>query len=662
MNPRYRDDDSELEEYPKSQSNEKQPNRAGTLKDRKPHEIISENIQKFFKYNAQNLVRPLVAVDDLEQKKARTWVFFLIIVQLIVCVGYGFLLSKVPRDIVHWIVAAPLCFYYGLKLLLILIFNVKRLIFCRCVSSDYDPESADYEEIFICIPVYNESKAALERAISSVTNSNYTKHKLYCVFIVDGNKGSTFQSLMELLEGPKFAEKVAPNTRVVKHGSCNGVNYSVFLKEQTRGKRDSQWLFIELVRNIFSEHKPPYLVFLDSDTSFESNALRYMVDTLRADADVAGVCGKVKISNYGFSGCTKEREKACESWDNVVFRLSTLVIIASQYYEYCWYTFFNKHAEASLDAVTSLSPHFAMYRTDILTNVDATTQPRSPSVRDKMEKSFASPESRSDASFFYVASVQQVLPLVTEDFFSKPTLGLINRNIYGLSSERTLTGKVLELGYKCIYDPRIQCETEAPDSVAKLLHQRRRWNNTTFLGHVMSLVTGRLWIRPRTILNQIFALFDLIGMYLLITHAVFVIHTIWTPFLREVVDFSPEIIIFAWVLIQVIVISSTKLENSDMFYVLNTFTSSVMMGASVYFFVRDNLISQAIDPIIDDPAANWKLTVIYLIFPAMHVILSIFSPASFFNAIAMFLMFPTMTITVPIYSFFRMDDFSWGSR
>jgi len=651
------------------------------------HEIISENIQKFFKYNAQNLVRPAVAVDGSEQSKARTWVFFLILVQIIVCVAYGFFLTYISRKIIHFILAITLIFYYVVKLIFVLSYNLKRLFTCQCKSSDYDPESADYEEVFICVPVYNESRSVLEQTVSAITNSNYTKHKLYVVFIVDGNKGSTFQALMEVLEGTIYEERVPSATRVIKHGACNGVNYSVFLKDQNRGKRDSQWLFIELVRNIFPEHKPPYLIFLDSDTTFEPNAIRYMVETLKSDERVAGVCGQVRIGNFKRRGATASYsqssigahsvDSSSSAWDKFVFRASTLVILGAQYYEYSWNTLFNKHAEASVSAVTQLESHFSMYRTDIVVNIDAQvdvsmgrmnsngssdiSMSSSPSSDRRGATATQFNNGRSNMSFYYVSTVKDTLPLVTQDFFSKPTVGLVDRNLYYLGSDKILTSKCLQLGYKTVYDPRVISHTQAPDSVANLMHQRRRWNNTNFMSQAVNFVQWRLWLNPRTFVGQVLSLFDLIGSYLLLTHSILIIYAIWTPFIRYVTSFSPSLIIFMWVLVQIIIVSSTRLDTSDMFYVLNSFSTGIMMGVSIYFFVNDHY-SSIIDNVVSDPSTNWAITVVFFIFPVLHIIVSIFSPLSFIAAIGQFLMFPSLYVTTTIYSFFHLDDFSWSSR
>jgi len=621
-----------------------------------PHEIISQNIQKFFKYNEKNLVRPQVQVDSMEQAKARTWVFFLIVVQLIVCIGYGFFLNLMEEYIIWWLLSVGLITYYGTKLIFIFFFNVRRLFTCHCCSSEFDPETmATFEEVFVCIPVYNESKASLERVVTSIYSSHYTKHKMYMVFIVDGNKNNTFQSLLEVLEGTPFEEKVQNGKTMVKHGVCHGICYSVYLKEATRGKRDSQWVFIELVRNIFPEHKPPYLVFMDSDTEIHADALRYMVDRFRHDPMVAGVCGGIKISNLSLRG---------EAVDNILFRLSTMIIVGMQYYEYCWNALFSKQFEGCFSALTGTHGQFTMYRTDILVNIDAQaleTKESRVSLKEidaKLQEMTNSGDKQS-VSFYYVSKVKKEATFVTQDFFSKPTIGLMDRNMYDLGSERTLATRLIQMKYKIVYEPRAMCQTEVPDSISKFLHRRRRWQNSTFMNQLVIFFTPRLWAQPRMWVILIMTMFDLIGLYVLPTHGVVLLDGIWRPMFAEI-EVSTPLILFIWILVQIIIMSSTTLATSDMFYVLSTFTTGLIMAFAAYFFVHARVIY--VVQFFVENLVNWQRMVVYLILPLMHIIVSLFFPLAFFAALAIYLMFPTIAITAPLYSFFHLDDFTWASR
>lgn len=64
-------------------------------------------------------------------------------------------------------------------------------------------------------------------------------------------------------------DNLKPNERTLEHGVYNGIGYSVFLKEQNRGKRDSQWLFVELLRNIIPQFKPPFVFVRKKKKAFE---------------------------------------------------------------------------------------------------------------------------------------------------------------------------------------------------------------------------------------------------------------------------------------------------------------------------------------------------------------------------------------------------------
>ena len=113
-------------------------------------------------------------------------------------------------------------------------------------------------EIIICIPAYSEGKEAFLNTIGSIVDSDYPHDKLYMFFIIDGNRGNSFQHCLSILN-PDFKGTPKPNERAIEHGSYKGIGYSVFLKEQNRGKRDSQWLFVELLRNIIPQFKPPFV-------------------------------------------------------------------------------------------------------------------------------------------------------------------------------------------------------------------------------------------------------------------------------------------------------------------------------------------------------------------------------------------------------------------
>jgi cellulose synthase/poly-beta-1,6-N-acetylglucosamine synthase-like glycosyltransferase len=243
---------------------------------------------------------------------------------------------------------------------------------------------------------------------------------------------------------------------------------------------------------------------------------------------------------------------------------------------------------------------------------------------------------------------------------------LIERNQYDLGADRCLAFKLLSKGFKTIYDPRAVAYTDCPDTVSNLIQQRRRWLNSAFVNQGVALLTRRLWTKPRLFLVMLFTLYEFIGAYLQPAMAIVVVHQIWTPFINVCnqtfgSQLDPTIIVLWWVAIQLVVMSSTKLITSDMFYVLNTFISGALMAASAWFFIRD-VIFPLIDHIIEDPMGNWTAVVILGVFPLFHIIVSLSQPLLLPAAIFVYLMFPTTAITIPMYSFLRLDDFTWGTR
>lgn len=73
------------------------------------------------------------------------------------------------------------------------------------------------------------------------------------------SKRRTSKANSKLTASANFIDipKAANNERQIRHGTYEGVAYTVFLKEQNRGKRDSQWLFVEILRTML--HKPTYV-------------------------------------------------------------------------------------------------------------------------------------------------------------------------------------------------------------------------------------------------------------------------------------------------------------------------------------------------------------------------------------------------------------------
>lgn len=332
--------------------------------------------------------------------------------------------------------------------------------------------------------------------------------------------------------------------------------------------------------------------------------------------------------------------------------------------------FFLKLAtESAYSTVTCLPGAFSMFRAQAITDVEAEKAPQEYKDQKKAldqdrlnTKSQFKNDKQTAWSRVYSAN-QKTLPLIKNDFFSRPTSGIIERNLYELGEDRTLTIRLLEKGWKCVYNPSAIALTECPDTLLKFIQQRRRWNNSTFVNLAMLTINVKLWKNPRMFPIMIFTLYDLIGSYLLPANALIVMGLIWVPFFNQLnISFlNGEMVALWWFILSLLIIASTKIDTSDMFYVLSTLLSSLLMVASVYFFVKDQILPPFLNFNSHNPN-SYPLPLIILVFPVMHVIVSVLTPWTFITWIFFYILFPTAAIIIPTYSFFHLDDFSWGNR
>jgi len=265
----------------------------------------------------------------------------------------------------------------------------------------------------------------------------------------------------------------------------------------------------------------------------------------------------------------------------------------------------------------------------------------------------------------YYYKVKQTLPLVLDDFFSRPTVGIKDRNLYELGEDRTLTIRFLEKGLRCLYEPRAVAYTECPDGIVKYFQQRRRWNNSTFVNLCAMVVKPGLWCIPRCIPVQIFAVLDLFGAYILPANAILLMYIVWDPLFRFIGDhtgvYVDAIIVIAIILgMQALVIMTTNINTADMFYVVITFVQGLLMIVGFPFFVL--FVITIVKNFIAVPADNWAPVAILAIFWVLHTIMSVTHPPAFFTVIFWWAMIPTSALTLPLYSFCHLDDFSWGNR
>jgi len=376
-----------------------------------------------------------------------------------------------------------------------------------------------------------------------------------------------------------------------------------------------------------------------------------MVEDFGDDHNVAGVCGKLTLSNFTFFS---------KEISNTLYFLSTMFVVGFQYYEYHYNQIVGKQSEAAFSAVSCLPGAFSVFRADVLKNVEARVDTNA------VKEALSPQEIKNMGAFsFYYYKINQSLPLIMDDFFSRPTIGIKDRNLYELGEDRTLTIRFLEQGLKCLYEPRAIAYTECPDSIVKYFQQRRRWNNSTFVNLAAMIVKGSLWCKPRCIPIQIFATLDLFGSYILPANALLLMYIVWKPFFEYVAentgyDIDAFLVILVLLLVQTLVIFTTSIVIADMFYVTVTFFQCVIMLVSFPWFVI--FVINIINDFKADYANHWAPFFILALFPLLHTIMSVTRPQAFFTVIFWWAMIPISAFTLPLYSFVHLDDFSWGNR
>jgi len=345
-----------------------------------------------------------------------------------------------------------------------------------------------------------------------------------------------------------------------------------------------------------------------------------------------------------------------------------LFVVGFQQYEYYFNQIIGKQCEAAYNSVTCLPGAFSMLRTSVLTNIEARYDEKTEDQEMTTKKTQEEGGQMDAMQFMYLNRVRNTLPLVLDDFFSKPTIGIIARNLYELGEDRTLTVKMLEKGLKTTYEPRAIAYTECPDTIGKLIQQRRRWNNSTFVNLVIMILRPPLWLQFKTFPIMIFTLFDLIGSYFLPVNAILFTIQIWNPLFKQLSDWidlgfevTATTFIAWWLVLQMVIMLTTKMPHNEMYFILSTFVSGLLMIGSLYYMGR-LIFVEVIESFIKDPSKNWGVFIITYIFPFLHMVASVSNPLMFLTMGFFLIMFPTVIITIPLNAFLRLDDFSWGTR
>lgn len=183
--------------------------------------------------------------------------------------------------------------------------------------------------VTIIIPCFNEEKWIQQTILSSM-NQNYPMDKLEVIVVDDHSSDGSVEKIKEITE------------RLYREGEeydiPNRLRY--FVQEQNAGKREA------LTRGTL-EAKHDLVVFVDSDSFLDSNAIRNLVQPFK-DPKMGGVAGRTDVANTYTNVLTKMQSVRYY----IAFRIM-------------------KAAEGYFDAVTCLSGPLACYRKElVMKNID----------------------------------------------------------------------------------------------------------------------------------------------------------------------------------------------------------------------------------------------------------------------------------------------------
>lgn len=427
----------------------------------------------------------------------------------------------------------------------------------------------------IClVTVYNESESELRKSLDSIVESHYpNSHKLLMV-ICDGRikrkDGTGYTSdmvlsMLECLEPPELAKDLTyvaigkgpkrlniakvyygyyspddnrfpdiddniseddltrldpppqpaskrrkvPMVCIVKHG-LPGEDSGT---SGNRGKRDSQIILMRFLQRVMfgermndlehemywsilqaakvSPTKYEALLMVDADTKIHPDSLRHMVTCLAKDNYIMGLCGETMIQNKH------------ESWVTMI-----------QVFEYFISHHLTKSFESVFGGVTCLPGCFCMYRI----------------------------KARKGDTGYMVPLLAN--PDIVERYAVCNVETLHHKNLLLLGEDRYLSTLMLRVfpRRKQVFVPQAKCTTLVPAHFKDLLHQRRRWINST-IHNLMELVLVRNLCGVFCISMQFVVMVELIGTLTLPAALVFTLYLAITSIYRQSVPVIPFVLL-----------------------------------------------------------------------------------------------------------------------
>ncbi|KAI8816662.1 chitin synthase 1 [Fimicolochytrium jonesii] len=400
----------------------------------------------------------------------------------------------------------------------------------------------------ILVTCYSEGYDGLRTTLDSLASTDYPDSKKLLFVVADGmvtglgEEKSTPAIILGMMQfDPGMTEPEPKSYVAVGHGGtehnmakvyagyyivgnhkvpmitvvkCGLPSEATSVKPGNRGKRDSQMIVLNLLSRILFDDRMTALDFevltamdniasaadkyevilmVDADTKVAPESLKYMVNVMRTDQAVMGLCGETRIANKTASFTS-----------------------AIQVFEYYISHHLGKAFESAFGGVTCLPGCFCMYRLKGL--------------------------GRDNGSIVPIL----LSPDVLEEYSESVVETLHKKNLLLLGEDRFLTTLMLKNfpRRKTIFVPRAVCYTIVPDRFKVLLSQRRRWINST-LHNLLELVLVRDLCGTFCFSMQFVILLELIGAVALPTSMFLSIYLILSVSINNNAELMPFLILAA---------------------------------------------------------------------------------------------------------------------
>lgn len=392
------------------------------------------------------------------------------------------------------------------------------------------PQATTDRHLICLVTVFNEDCAGISRTLDSICMADYAADKRLLLIICDGcfpRKEDSMCSadiVMSLVEESEESKRVAIDTTCVSLGvSDKKINRAqvhwgkykhldreiaavVVVKKGTkaeetakmpgnRGKRDSQIMLMRFLGNVAFEQRMTdfenelrlaivkayrfdaslfeAVLMVDADTEIYRDAIAHMTSCMFTDSKIIGLCGETEVRNK------------CDSWVTMI-----------QVFEYFISHHLTKAFESVFGGVSCLPGCFCMYRIKV------------PSQKN---------------SFLPVLCNTDIIVR----YASTSVGSLHQKNLLLLGEDRYLSTLILQTfpQRKIVFVPQAKCKTIVPSKFGQLLHQRRRWINST-IHNLLELILVRDLCGVFCISMKMVILIELIGTVTLPAAMVFAVFLI----------------------------------------------------------------------------------------------------------------------------------------